>query len=503
MSDPLLIALICLQIFFGAADTLLHHEFTERLAWRPSQRRELALHGVRNFFYAGIFLLIGFSEPKGLAAVGLIAALAFEIAITLWDFVEEDRSRKLPATERVLHTLLALNYGAILALMSPLLLRWAGEPTALLPADNGVFAWICAAAAAATALFGARDLAASMRARRLQAAAPARLAFGLKARSRILVTGATGFVGKRLVEALTAAGHDVTALTRDRARADALPAPIRIVTSLDQIGNETPLDAIVHLAGEPVSNGLWTEKKRQRIVESRTTLTADLIELVARLKERPHVFVAASAVGWYGVREDGPLSETDAAAGESFSAASCAAVEDAARGMEIHGVRTVRLRIGLVLGHQGGMLAKLLTPFEFGLGGPIGHGRQTMSWIALDDLVRLIVYAIRRPSLNGPLNAVAPGAVDNKSFVRELGRALGRPAIIPVPGWPLSKAFGAFADELLLGGQHVVPAKAVDDGFIFETPSLAEALAQCVGGTGRRAMDRPVLHSRTASAQVP
>ncbi len=491
MTDPLLIALISLQIFFGAADTLLHHEFTERLAWRASQRLELKLHGVRNFFYAAIFVVIGLFEPKGAAAMALLAALALEIVITLWDFVEEDRSRKLPPTERVLHTLLALNYGAILVLITPVLVDWAAAPTTLEPADTGLFAWLCAAAAAATALFGARDIAASARARRLDEKAPAHLAFGLKAGSHVLITGATGFVGKRLVEVLVAAGHDVTALTRDRRKAEALPAPIRIVTDLDQIPNDARLDAIVHLAGEPVSDGLWTEKKRRRIVESRVSLTGRLVGLVARLKERPAVFIAASAVGWYGVREDGPLSEADAAAAGSFSAESCAAVEAAARSMEIHGVRTVRLRIGLVLGHQGGLLAKLLTPFEFGLGGPIGNGRQMMSWIGLDDLVRLIIYAIRNEALSGPVNAVAPEAADNRTFTRVLGRALGRPAFLPIPAWPLSKALGAFADELLLGGQHVHPEKALRAGFVFETPTLDRALARTLGATGPNSAERP------------
>lgn len=499
MTDPLLITLICIQIVFGATDTLLHHEFTERLAWRASQRQELMLHGMRNFFYAAIFLLIGFTQPKGWAAIGLLAALALEIAITLWDFVEEDRSRRLPATERVLHTLLALNYGAILALLTPILLRWAGEPTGVAPAANGAFAWVCVAATAATALFGTRDLAASARARRLDETAPARLAFGLKAHSKILITGATGFVGKHLVEALTAAGHDVTALIRDRRRGAELPAPIRLVTSLDQIGNDAPIDAIVHLAGESVSNSLWTNQKRALIIESRTALTKALICLVARLKDRPKVFIAASAVGWYGVRNDGPLAETAPAAGDSFSGESCAAVEDAARGMEIYGVRTVRLRIGLVLGHQGGLLAKMLTPFEFGLGGPIGNGRQMMSWIALDDLIRLVVYAIRRDGLEGAVNAVAPGAVDNRTFATELGRALGRPAILSVPAWPLRKALGAFAEELLLGGQHVTPAKAVDAGFVFETPRLDVTLARCVGRKETRSAHEADLQHRAAA----
>ncbi len=482
MTDPLLWLLIAIQMVFGVADTLFHHELTERLAWRISQRREIKLHGIRNFFYSIIFLMIGWTTPTGVIAAMLIIALTVEIFITLWDFVEEDRSRRLPPSERVLHTLMALNYGAILALMLPVLWGWAGDPTALTPAYYGIYSWLCIVACIGTALFGLRDLTAADRLARITPPAANRLAMGLGDRQRVLVTGGTGFVGTRLVEALIAGGHEVTVLTRrPKLALDILPAPLRLITALDQIASDEKIDAIVHLAGESISNGLWTAHKKNRVIDSRVDLTNDLIALAARLDRKPDCFIAASAIGWYGIRDAEPLMETHAPETASFSHQSCEAVERAARRMEIQGVRTVRLRIGLVLGVEGGLLARMLTPFEFGLGGPFGNGKQMMSWITRDDLVRLIVHIMKTPALYGAVNAAAPGAVTNRIFTKNLAAALHRPAIFSVPAAPLRLLLGRFADELLLGGQNVKPDKAQAAGFEFAEPTLERALRRLVG----------------------
>jgi len=482
MTDPLLWMLILVQIAFGAFDTLYHHEATERLAWRASQRTELALHGVRNLFYAAIFLTLGWSEPTGALAMALIALLGIEIVITLWDFVEEDRSRRLPASERVLHTLLALNYGAILALLAPALMAWASEPTGLRGAGHGLMSWVCAAAALGVTIFGARDLAASARLARMQRRRAGVLAAGLRAGAQVLVTGATGFIGSRLVAAMVEEGAQVTALVRNPARAmEKLPAPIRLVTDLSQIRNDETIDAVIHLAGEPLADGLWTDKKKQRVIDSRADLTRALIDLMARLAQAPEVFIAASAIGWYGLSGEEPLTEADSAGDRSFSHESCAAVEEAARGAEILGVRVVRLRIGLVLDPDGGLLARMLLPFEFGAGAPFGNGRQMMSWISRDDLVRLIVYAVRNQAIEGALNATAPLAVTNNAFSKSLADALGRPLLFRIPATPLRTLLGAFADELLLGGQNVRPEKALANGFVFADADLETVLAPMVG----------------------
>jgi uncharacterized protein len=473
---------VFVQVAMGGFDTFYHHEMMERLAWRPSQMDELRLHGVRNLAYAVMFVTLGWSEPHGAVTLALIVLMVGELIITLWDFVEEDRTRRLPATERVTHTLLTLNYGIVLAMLAPLLTRWAALPTGIAAAYHGLWSWLCGIAAIGVVVSGLRDLAAARRTVRILPSDPARLAEALKERKTLLVTGGTGFIGSRLVAALVAAGHDVMVLTRSFARAVELPEPIRVVSSLDQIADDTRIDAIVNLAGEPISSGPWTLRKRRRILRSRLQTTRGIIKLIRRLQAPPTVLISGSAIGWYGLRGDQELDETSEGV-DCFSRSLCVRWERAATTAAAHGVRVVYLRIGLVLGAEGGMLSRMLTPFEFGLGGPFGAGRHWMSWIHRDDLVRLIVHVIRTPSLSGPVNGTAPMPVTNAAFTAALGRALARPAILPVPAAPLRIALGAFAEELLLSGQRVMPMAALKSGFRFTYPAIDDALAAIVGRT--------------------
>ncbi len=485
MSSTLLWTLIAVQVALGAFDTLYHHELTERLAWRVSQRRELKLHGARNLIYALLFAALGWSEVHGALALAVIAFLGVELVITLADFVEEDMSRKLPASERVTHTLLALNYGAILYALLPVLFGWAGQGTGVVPAYHGGWSLLAAAAALGVALFGLRDLAASARVARLVPKPAAALVTALPRHQTILVTGATGFVGSRLVEGLAAAGHDVIVLTRRAEKALALSPPFRLVTDLEQIDGGTRIDAIVNLAGEPVSGGLWTAARRRAIVESRKAMMAGLLRLIARLEHTPKVLIGASAIGWYGLRGDEELAEDAAPAAGSFSHDSCEIIEHEIGKARAFGLRVVALRIGLVLGTEGGLLARLLLPFEFGMGGRIGSGRQWMSWIARDDLIRLIAHAIATEELEGRVNATAPAPVRNADFAHALGHALHRPSVMPLPALSL-RLLGDFGKELLLGGQRVVPRKALASGFAFAYPALPMALESMLGGKPAR-----------------
>ena len=480
MTSQLLWWLIGVQITMGAFDTIYHHELRERLAWRPSQRRELQLHAVRNAIYAVLFLMLGWLEVHGIWPVLVMVVLAVEVVITLIDFVEEDLSRKLPASERINHTLLAVNYGAILMLLVPVLTEWGDLPTAVVATSHGFWSLFVSLAALGVAAFALRDLAASRRLDRLGGGPADRLMDALRGRQTVLVTGATGFIGRRLVEALAAGGHEAIVLLRDPEKSLLLRPPFRLITRLAQLANDTRIDAIVNLAGEPIANGIWTKRKRREILSSRLRITGDVVELIDRLQRKPAVLVSGSAIGWYGLWQSETL--TEASEGKPcFSRELCQAWERAALRAERFGVRVVCLRTGLVLGTDGGLLGRLLTPVECGLGGPTGAGMQWMSWIERDDLIRLIAHTIAKPDLAGPVNATAPTPVQNTTFTRALGAALHRPAVLRAPARPLHTLAGDFADELLRGGQRVLPAKVEASGFVFRHPTLGSALAAILG----------------------
>jgi uncharacterized protein (TIGR01777 family) len=494
VSDILWI-LICAQIVMGAIDTLLHHEFMERLAWRKSQTHELQLHGIRNLIYSAVFLVLGLTEIHGFHAACALFVLYAELIVTLKDFVEEDRTRNLPPSERVLHTVLALNYGAILMGVTPVLWAQAGQPTAIFFALHGFWTIPCVVAGLGTIVFGLRDLAASARLKRLSPP-PASSLLPRTSRRSVLVTGGTGFIGSRLIAALVAQGDNVTVLTRNTASASHLATPIRVVTHLSQIPDDARLDAIVNLAGQATAGGPWTRGYKRKLLHSRLDMTRNVVRLIARLDHKPGVLISGSAIGVYGVDPARTVDETSVVPPDgSFSQRMCLAWEHIASLAEHHGVRTVLLRTGLVIDTEGGPLGQMLAPFEYGAGGPFGDGSNWMSWISRDDLVRLIDHAIRDHDLRGPLNGVAPEAVLNRDFARSLGRALHRPAIIPLPAFLLKAALGDLAREIFLGSQNVRPARAMQSGFRFRDQGLQACLDRLVGserpgdGEGQRAAE--------------
>jgi len=292
---------------------------------------------------------------------------------------------------------------------------------------------------------------------------------------RIAVSGAGGLVGGALVAFLSTGGHEVRRIVRsrpDRARGDLLLDAER--GEVDEAGFEG-LDAVVHLAGEPIADGRWTADRKRRILESRVKGTTLLARALARTTLKPRVLVSASAIGFYGNRPGAAIDES-AGRGEGFLAETCELWERAAREAQDAGIRCVHPRIGIVLSGRGGALGKMRLPFSLGLGGPIGSGTQGMSWIALDDLLAAILFAIRTDAIVGPFNATAPAPVDNATFGRTLGRVLGRPAFLPTPGFALRAAFGELADEALLAGANVRPARLLDAGFRFDFPDLEDAL---------------------------
>ncbi len=290
-----------------------------------------------------------------------------------------------------------------------------------------------------------------------------------------LITGATGFIGRRLV----AACERPVVLSRDAEAARRELGDVQAV-ACDLMAGSPPrealegVEAVFHLAGEPVAEGRWTAAKKQRIHDSRTIGTANLVRALEHATPRPRVLVCASAIGYYGYRGDELLDESSAP-GDDFLAHVCRDWEAAANEARELGMRVVNLRIGIVLGRGGGALQKMLLPFKLGLGGRLGNGRQWMSWIHVDDVVELVLHAARRDDIAGPINAVAPAPVTNRDFTRALAAALHRPAVFPVPGVALKLAVGAFA-EVLLGSQRVVPQVAQRSGYQFRYAELAAAL---------------------------
>ena len=296
---------------------------------------------------------------------------------------------------------------------------------------------------------------------------------------KIIVTGASGLIGSALVSSLSKQGHQVTALVRRESKRKPPAGLTEVIWNpaageLDAarlVGHE----AAVHLAGESIASGRWTDAKKRRIVESRVKSTRLLAETLARLQTHPRAFICASAIGYYGDRGSELLTE-ESAPGVDFLSHVCREWEAACEPVRAVGIRTVNLRIGIVLSSKGGALAQMLTPFKLGLGGRIGNGWQYMSWIALDDALGAIEHALTDESLAGPVNVVAPQPVKNVEFTKTIGRVLGRPTLLPVPGFALRLVLGEMADELLLASTRVEPARLKATGYQFKYPQLEPAL---------------------------
>jgi uncharacterized protein len=316
----------------------------------------------------------------------------------------------------------------------------------------------------------------------------------------ILVTGSSGLVGSALIPALTAGGHRVSRLVRSKTNLG-----IRD-TFWDPLSGELysppleDLDGVVHLAGESIAGGRWTKGRKIRIRQSRVHGTRLLADSLARLAHPPNVFISASAVGYYGDRGHEILTE-QCSSGSNFLAQVCRDWEIAAQPAADCGIRVITLRTGVALSLSGGALPRMLLPFRMGVGGIVGTGKQYMSWISIDDLVRIIIYALKIETLKGPVNAVAPKPVTNAEFTRTLGRLLSRPTVFPMPGFAAQLAFGEMANELLLASARVVPAKLEASGFVFRHSDLASALTDLLGAamaesTVAAAERLPSLHNK-------
>jgi uncharacterized protein len=300
---------------------------------------------------------------------------------------------------------------------------------------------------------------------------------------RVLITGSSGLIGSALVPFLTSEGNSVTRLLRSPTSSKAgggseiVWNPGGSSTASSKLEG---FDAVIHLAGENIAEGRWTEAKKARIRESRTKPTRALSEALAKLNNPPRTLVSASAVGYYGDRGDEILRE-GSAPGSGYLPEVCLGWEGATASAVQKGIRVVHLRCGVVLATTGGALAKMLPPFRMGVGGKVGDGKQYMSWIALDDVMGAIHHVLITDRLIGPVNAVTPNPATNSEFTKTLGRVLSRPTLFPVPAAAARIAFGEMADALLLASARVMPARLVETGYQFRYPELEGALRHLLG----------------------
>jgi len=296
----------------------------------------------------------------------------------------------------------------------------------------------------------------------------------------LLITGGTGLIGQHLIPRLLALGHQVSVVTRDVASArEKLDARVALWSGLNQQTDLNGIDGIINLAGEPIADKRWTAQHKQQLCESRWQITEQLVSLIHASSQPPQFLLSGSATGFYGDTGELVLTEEDPGQDE-FTHTLCTRWEDIALNAQSEQTRVCLLRTGVVLAKEGGALAKMKLPFKLGVGGPIGSGKQYLSWIHIDDMVNAILWLIDHPALSGPFNMVAPYAVRNEQFAATLGQVMHRPAFMRTPASAIKLMMGESA-VLVLGGQHVLPKRLEASGYRFRWYDLEEALQDVAG----------------------
>ncbi|AZP11065.1 TIGR01777 family protein [Undibacterium parvum] len=466
---------------------------TEALPQPRSARLELSIHSVRALIYSLLFIGLAGWLWHGLWALLLLLIFALEIVLTLWDFVIEDRSRLLPASERITHTVLAINGGAFIMLLILNVPVWMVQTSMLQAQDWSGLTIFLALCGVGVGLSGIRDALAAQRLYQQEdrnndqtneaTSMLNTLHFNHQSAS-VLVTGATGFIGQQLVRALIADGQRVTVLSRNPKQAAWLfDAKVSCIGSMGELPDAYPLDVIINLAGARILGWRWSEKRKAELRLSRVALTDSIVAWIARANQKPRLLLSASAIGYYGIQEPDDQRELaeDSPPQPIFMSQLCQEWEAAAQAAQQYGVHVKCMRFGLVLGQQGA-LPMMLLPIKLGLGGALGRGSQCLSWIHVDDVVRGIAHlcAIDQQAdvesrQDGAYNFCAPESLTQKQFSQTAARILGRPCFMPTPAWPMRLALGEQAD-LLLEGQRVIPRRLQAQGFRFAYPDLESAL---------------------------
>jgi len=481
-----ILTLLALQGVMGAFDVIYHHELRCALPQQRSAAYELRLHAIRSCLYGLVFAGLAWFVWGGAWLFVLWGIVLIEVVLTLMDFVEEDRTRLLPASERVTHTILAINAGVLFGLLGWLSLDWAELGTGVYWTPHGGLSIALTLMAIGVVASGIRDGLASCALGRPNA--PESFDFGPCAQT-FLISGGTGFIGQALVRALLERGHAPVLLARDPLKASMLfQGQVRCITSMDQLDPDTKVDVVVNLAGEAILGFPWSATRKARLVVSRVKTTEALVDWISRARKKPRLMLSASAVGFYGEQQLDDVSVLDETSPgqENFTSELCQRWENSAHKAADLGVPLKLLRLGLVFGSGGGALPSMLVPIRLGVGGPLGSGRQIMSWVHLHDVLGVMAWLCRRDhalETNAqPYNVVAPDNPSQFDFAVTAARLLNRPAFFRTPEGPVRRLLGE-QSCLLLDGQRVIPRRLLEDGYSFRYPTLASALSEVCGKT--------------------
>ncbi|CAA6804121.1 MAG: Cell division inhibitor [uncultured Sulfurovum sp.] len=458
--------------FLGAFDTLYHHEFKERLPWRPEVQDELKIHALRNVFYFIIFISLAWIEWHGILAWVFLAILLAEVFVTFTDFALEGKVRDVPSPEIIIHALLGIVYGAALAYLIPEVLGWTNAVSGFNLVNHGLLSWVMTAYALAVLVFAFRDHFRSLEVDNFKQT----YAISLKEKKQqVLITGGSGFIGSKVAQALIEDGHEVSILTRSfKTTAQKFSKQLTLLESLDEV--ENAYEIILNLAGSPI-NQRWNKENREKIVKSRLTITQEVVKYIQRIDKKPKLLISSSGTGIYEESLTEEFNELSALSSSSFTAEVCKAWEAEAQKAEKYGVRVVPLRTGLVLATDGGVLSQMLPAFDLCLGGKLGSGKQMMPWIDMQDMLGVIEHIINNNELEGVVNATAPMPVNNLVFSKSLAKAMRRPILLPTPVFMLNLLYGKeMVQELLLEGRSVYPVKVQERGYEFKFKTLEASM---------------------------